>query len=467
MFASFFMYNYIKYEDKNLFNYRFIRRVFLILLMLAAVTIQSYGFEIYYPKEKKSETTYDYGLFIGKARNTELISINNINIHTASNGAFAHSVKLKDGENRVVIRSNYSTKVYNVYKKKPAIKAAAEIKELEKRTLLVKSDNTPLRRAPEDIGYNIVSYLFKDTRLVVNGEKGIYYRVFLSKDKTAWILKSDVDENSCPDTEPASFVNMDSERFKNANVQTITFTKNLPYTVEDGEKEILFRVYNPELSDNSVYTLNILKPKKYFYNVTLNDGFYTFKVSEVPKTFEGCTIVVDAGHGGEQDGAAGCLGDKEKDINLKIALELQQLLKQRGANVVMTRECDGTITLKDRIRLAKAREANIYLSIHMNSIGNVAFSSIKHRGTGVYYFNRNSRELAEILEKTISKSAGTRRDGVKSRSFAVIRPANYVGVLIETAFMINPSDTLLYRSPEFAKNVAEGIVTGLEEFICE
>ncbi len=446
-----------------MFNYRLIRRVLLILLLLVFGVVKSYGYEIFYPGEKKSVTTYDYGLFIGKARNSESITINNVKIPTASNGAFAHSVKLEDGENRIFIRSGYSTKVYNVFKKTEVPKIQSEIKEFDKRTVLVKNDATPLRKAPEDVGFNIVSYLFKGTRIVINGADDEYYRVFLAKDKTAWILKSDVEE--CADGSIASFINMNSQKYKNANVQTISFTKNLPYTVEDGEKEILFRIYNPELSDTSVYTLNILKPKRYYYNVTLQDGAYTFKVSEVPKTYEGCTIVVDAGHGGSQNGAMGCLGDAEKDINLKIALELQQLLKQKGANVVMTRECDGMITLKDRIKIAKVNEADIYLSIHMNSIGNVAFSHSKHRGTGIYYFNRNSKELSEILLKSITKSAGTKKNGIKTASFAVIRPASYVGVLIETAYMINPSDTLLYTQENFARNVAEGIINGLDEFI--
>lgn len=450
---------------KVLFNYRSIRRVLLILLLLYSGVIRSYGYEIFYPAEKNSVTTYDYGLFIGKARNSEAVTINSSRVYSAPNGAFAYSVKLNDGENRVVIRSGYSTKVYNVYKKKAVQKVQSEVNEFDKRTVIVKNDNVPLRSAPEDIGFNIVSYLFKGTRVVINGSKDNYYRVFLAKDKIAWILKSDIDEEAAVNDSIAEFINMNSQKYKNATVQTVSFTQNLPYTIEDGEKEILFRVYNPELSESSVYTINILKPKRYFYNVTLQDGFYTFKVSEVPKTFEDCTILVDAGHGGSQSGAMGCLGDKEKDINLKIALELQQILKQKGANVVMTRECDGEITLKDRIKIAVANDVDIYLSIHMNSIGNVGFNHLKHRGTGIYYFNKNSKELSQILEKSITKSAGTKKNGVRSASFAVIRPANYVGVLIETAYMINPSDTLLYTQGSFAKNVAEGIIDGLEEFI--
>ena len=131
----------------------------------------------------------------------------------------------------------------------------------------------------------------------------------------------------------------------------------------------------------------------------------------------------------------------------------------------MTRECDGTIFLKDRIKIGRENKANIYLSIHLNSIGNVSFNKYKHTGTSTYYFNKNSEALAKLLEKTISRSAGTSKNGVKSASFAVIRPAEYIGVLIEAAYMINPSDTLLYTKEDFARNTANGIAEGLLEFI--
>ena len=90
---------------------------------------------------------------------------------------------------------------------------------------------------------------------------------------------------------------------------------------------------------------------------------------------------------------------------------------------------------------------------------------LKNRGTSVYYFNKNSKELAEILEKNLSKKINTRKDGTKTGSFAVIRPTDYVGVLIEVAYMTNPLDTVIYKSDSFIENSTEGILEGLLEFI--
>ena len=407
----------------------------------------------------------NYAFFIGKAGYGEDILINDEKVYVASNGAFAHSVKLKNGENRVLIRSNYQAQVYKIYKKSNCIaKKEAELVEFATRKVLVRKDNTPLRNTPIDFGMNRISHLFKDTTILINGEKGDFYRVFLSKNKLAWIAKKDVLESGEYD-EIANFVTADSKTFKNASIQTIKFTKNIPYIVEEKENELIFKVYNPEQAEESVYTLNIPKPEKYKYHVSLKNGEYVFKVSEIPKTIENCTIMIDPGHGGTEKGAIGCLGDFEKDINLKIALELERVLKEKGANVILTRYCDGNISLEERTDFAKVNDVEFFISIHLNSIPDICMDIHKNKGTSIYYYNNNSRNFAEILERTISKYAGTRKDGVRTASFAVIRPHDYIGVLIEAAYMTNPMDSVLYKSEDFIKNVAKGVTDGLEEFI--
>ena len=430
-------------------------------------TSSVYAYELMHPRQKNNTVTSNYALFVGRVNKSELVTINREKIVPASNGAFAYSVKLRNGENRIIIRSNLNTQVYKFCKKYVVSKDNDTLNEIPCRAVIVKRDNTPLRSSPVDGGINRISHLFKDTTVIIDAEKGDFYRVFLSKDKLAWLAKKDVeeicDQNSI---KIAEFVSVDSQKFKNANIQQISFTKNIPYTVEEQEKEILFRVYNPEVSDSSVYTLNIPRPEKYFYNITLRNGVYTFKVTELP-SLEDITVAIDAGHGGSEKGAIGCFGDEEKSINLKIAREVEKQLRKRGINVIMTRECDGNISLNDRVKIAKDNDADIFVSIHLNSIGDVPFNLHKHKGTSVYYFNKNSKELAEILEKSVTKAAGTRNDGVRTGSFAVIRPTHYIGVLVEAAYMINPHDTILYTSKDFVPNVAKGITDGIMEYISE
>ncbi len=440
-------------------------RGLILLFSMFIFMLQAQSFELVLPKEKNCIVNTNYAFFVGRAKNGESISINGENVYTASNGAFAHSVPLKDGENRIMLRSPYGIQMFKFYKNDKQKNVEFPLEEFEPIMGYVKRDNTPMRSEPVDAGLNRISHLFECTPLIINGSKGNFYRVFLSSNKTAWILKEHVQIDLDYIQTPTDFITMDSERYKNAFVQTISFTKKLPYTIEDTEEEIIFKVYNPEMDENSVYTLNIPKPEKYTYNVKMDGGKYTVKVRKLPEKKEDYTIIIDAGHGGSEKGAVGCLGDEEKNINLKLAQELYNILKKQGLNVHMTRECDANVSLNDRVDFAKDNGADVFVSIHFNSIPDICMDIHKNRGTSVYYYNDNSKEFAEILEKNVTKIAGTRSDGVRTASFAVIRPSDYVGVLVETAYMTNPLDSLLYRSDKFMHKAANAISKGILEYI--
>ncbi len=442
-------------------------REFLLILLTLFIGINTtFAYDIVLPREKKSMVSTNYAFFIGKANPSEYISINDHKVYIAPNGAFAYSVKLKDGENRILIKSNFNSQVYKIYKIKKEEIIKPQLVELEPQLYTVKKDNTPLRKTPVDGGMNRISHLFKDTNLLINGEKGQFYRVYLSKNQEAWIAKNAVCESK--DIIYPSFITMNSKTFKNASEHIIEFTDKLPYTIEENENEIFFKVYNPFVSDNSVYSVNINKPKKYTYTTNLQNGIYNFKVNHFPlienKTLENLTIVVDAGHGGSENGAIGCLEDKEKDINLAIANELKEFLSLMGANVIMTRECDGNISLDDRVKLAKENSSNIFVSIHLNSIPDIEMNVNKNRGTSVYYYNQNSKELAQILENSVTQALNTRNDGVREASFAVLRPTDYIGVLVEVAYMTNPNDSVVYREENFARETAKAIANGILQY---
>ena len=439
------------------------KRVLILFILLFFTVLQAFSFELIIPTEKKNYTTNNYAFFYGKAKNAESLTINGHGVYVAPNGAFAHTVKLNEGENRITLKTLYGLMIYKYYKTAP-VQNEFPVENFENTKAYVNHDNTPLRSTPIDAGLNRISHLFGGTHIIVNGSKGSFYRVVLSKDKTAWISKDDVTLTN-ESFYPAEFINMDSERFKNAMIQTISFTKKLPYTIEDCEKEIIFRIYNPELSDSSVYNLNIPKPDKYAYTISLDEGKYTFKVRKLTENLKEATVVIDAGHGGSERGAIGCLGDEEKNINLKIAQQVAEMLRKHDINVVMTRDYDANVSLEDRVQIARENDADIFVSIHNNSIGDIPMDIHKKRGTSVFYFNNNSKQLAEILEKNITHHAGTRDDGVQTASFAVIRPAEYVGVLVETAYMTNPLDSTLYTNDKWIKKAAKGISEGIIEYL--
>ena len=439
------------------------RRGLLLFFTLFFVILQANAFEVVMPADKKIVTTKDYAFIYGRANSAESLTINDKGVYVAPNGAFAHSVKLHDGENRVIIRTAYGLSLYKYIKSTPKSQEIP-VEDFDPIKAYVNCDNTPIRSTPVDAGLNRMAHLFEGTHIIINGSKGPFYRVYLSKNKEGWIAKKDVTLTD-EDFYPADFINMDSERFKNAMIQSISFSKKLPYTVEDTEKEIIFRVYNPELSEESVYNLSIPKPMKYAYNISLEDGKYTFKVRKLTDNIKDLTVVIDAGHGGSEKGAIGCLGDEEKDINLKIAFKVAELLRKHNVNVVMTREVDANLSLDDRVSITKENSADIFVSIHLNSIGDIPMDVHKNKGTSVYYFNDNSKMLAEIMKREVTHYAGTRDDGVHTGSFAVIRPSDYAAVLVETAYMTNPIDSMLYTNDKWIDKAAKGISEGIVRYI--
>ena len=145
--------------------------------------------------------------------------------------------------------------------------------------------------------------------------------------------------------------------------------------------------------------------------------------------------------------------------------KVKEILSNLKANVILTRECDANVSLDDRVKFAQESETNIFVSIHLNSIGDIKMDIHKNRGTSVFYYNQNSEGLAKTLENSVSKVLGTRKDGTKAASFAVIRPTDYIGVLLEVAYMTNPMDSVLYTREDFPNETAKAIVDGILEFV--
>ncbi|MBQ7126980.1 N-acetylmuramoyl-L-alanine amidase [bacterium] len=442
--------------------------VLFFLIIFSAFEAQAY--DLVLPKSRQTIVKSEYIFFVGNAKKNETIKINDKNVYIAPNGAFAHSVKLKAGENRILVKSNYQSKLYKFYKSEKDSKTVHYFKELPEEIYLVAKDNTPLRSTPVDFGINRITHLFANTYIIIDGEEGGFYRVRLAKDKYAWIDKSAVVKSSVEQIEP-KFIDTNCKAYKNGHNHVIKFSENLPYTIDETDTEIVFKIYNPFVNGNDIYTINVAKTEKYSYKINLKNGEYTLKVNYLIPNKENplkdLTFLIDAGHGGHENGAIGCFGEKEKNINLEIATELKKLLAEQGAYTVMTRECDAYVSLNDRIKLAQEYAAHIFISIHLNSIGDIDMNIHKHRGVGVFYYNLNSRDLANSVEKTLANSLNLKKDGVHRASFAVIRPTDYIGILVEAAYMTNPLDSMIYRADDFAQNAAKGILEGIINYLSE
>ncbi len=191
-------------------------------------------------------------------------------------------------------------------------------------------------------------------------------------------------------------------------------------------------------------------------------------------------IVIDPGHGGTAEVdtfRVGPKGEREEWINLRVALELEKLLSEQGANVVMTRVDDTQIDLADRAELALENDADLFLSIHHNATADpgVNFPIVYYHGNASE--NEAGVALAKIIaeqikadlfdedtpsviasDHTIFPNSGT---GVLRRSYGI------PGVIAELSFFTNPEEEVRLRNEKYNRLQAESLLKALSEFFEE
>ncbi len=191
------------------------------------------------------------------------------------------------------------------------------------------------------------------------------------------------------------------------------------------------------------------------------------------------TIVVDAGHGGEDGGAVGVNGSVEKDINLAIALALAEKLKASNFPVVLVRDGDysvGDQTLntvaerkrsdtKNRVQLVEETGDCLLISIHQNQ-----FSQSQYSGAQMFYSPNNdeSAQLAECIRQSVVNSLqpeNTRQNKEAGEEIYLLTHCQVPGVLVECGFLSNPEEAQRLVQQEYQQDMASAIYNGIISFI--
>jgi N-acetylmuramoyl-L-alanine amidase len=247
----------------------------------------------------------------------------------------------------------------------------------------------------------------------------------------------------------------------------------LPYSFKEQVFDSLFREYYPERK----LILKALKIKK---------------------------VVIDAGHGGEDPGALGRGGLKEKDVNLDVARRLANILRADGVEVVMTRSSDRFISLLGRVSIANSANADLFISIHSNAnrIRSMngfevyyvapsfddpkrAYNSARSLPIKVKHFEMAGNSLAlkaiiwdmiytsnqaesVALSRSICRSMDDNSDsriiGIKGARFAVLKGTRMPAVLVETGFVSNREEERLLKNSYYRQKLAENIAEGIRDF---
>jgi N-acetylmuramoyl-L-alanine amidase len=231
------------------------------------------------------------------------------------------------------------------------------------------------------------------------------------------------------------------------------------------------------------------------------------KVKHAPADARDLIIAIDAGHGGEDPGAIGKNGTREKDVALAIARELAlKINAEPGMKAILTRSGDYFVPLRDRMRRARAQQADLFVSIHADSIRDRSID-----GSSVYILSQRgatdeaSRWLAErenasdliggvslddkddllasvLLDLSqsaalnasevaatrvlhqLSQAGEVRKHEVQQARFMVLKSPDIPSMLVETAYISNPQEEMRLRSPAHQAKLAAAIHRGVHDY---
>ena len=181
----------------------------------------------------------------------------------------------------------------------------------------------------------------------------------------------------------------------------------------------------------------------------------------------GLRVALEPGHGGPSNlGAVGAAGTPEKDINRWTTEQLMLELEQAGAQVLLVRSEDHNPSLRERVQQALAADTHVNISVHANA-ADVAGGYLRVSGTSTYYKHAPSRALVAAVQRRLLQD--TRLDDfglVGNFNYLPIRQLTWMpAVLVEQAFVTQPSDEAQLLDPAFRQRLARAVRLGLKDFL--
>ena len=342
-----------------------------------------------------------------------------------------------------------------------------------------------------------LGYVQSGIRVQVTGKVGRQYRIRLSDEMIGWLPEDFVQLLPLDTPQPRSLTG--SILVSGANgedIVSLSLSQRLPYLTDQlvNPTAVVVDVFGATSNTNWIthqisargiknvswdqvaaghyrLTIALNYDQHWGYDVGYEQGSnLRIRIRRPPRianqdsVLAGLTIAVDAGHGGDNNGALGSTGVLEKDINLTIASHLDSLLKSRGARVVLTRSGDAPAGMLDRMDAVVNSKAHVLVSIHCNSIGETSDPEAV-KGTSTYYRYVGYQPLANIMYDKMLELGLGQFGVVGSFNFTLSGPTQLPNVLVETAFLSNPEDEMKLLDDTFRQAIAGKIVEGLQAFV--
>ncbi len=189
------------------------------------------------------------------------------------------------------------------------------------------------------------------------------------------------------------------------------------------------------------------------------------------------TIVIDAGHGGDDPGMIGPGGVNEKELNLVYAKKLKGLLEAQGYRVVMTRETEDGLydadqpnkkaqDMERRVKIIEESAPLLTVSIHQNSYPDASVS-----GPQVFYFehSKEAEKLASSVQSAMNQELGIERPRTQkgNTTYYILKRSSSVTVIVECGFLTNPQEEAKLQQEEYQDRVARAVCDGILEYLSQ
>ena len=450
-------------------------------------------------------------LVAGLADPAGKVQVNGENVKVYKTGTWAVELQLKEGNNTIEVASGNGNKTFDVFysttpkeRKRDLAKEAAEAEKAKfyPTSLIVKTKQYSYLNygaGTDRLGGAKINYLPEGITMFADAENANLYRVRLSQNRYAYIPKSQVDvvgkANEGYDFMQENVVLSGSSTAYNMGSfdrVSIGVGGKKPYIVKEytDPHKIVVDLYGVQCNSNwlthksglkSVDNIDIesidsdvtrvtvyLKTKSSWgFSMNYQGNSLNLDIKHVPASLQmkNLTIGIDAGHGGPQsNGAVGLSGLKEKDMNLDMAYQLKGILEKQGAKVVLSREVDEGMTIRERQDKFIENKCDIVISIHCNAGG----GPLSTLGTSTYYRYNVYKPLAEDILGYLLEMEGVKNFGmVGNFNFSLSAITDFPCVLVETLFISSLWEEEQLADPAFRKAMMENVAKGLNDYIKE
>ena len=337
--------------------------------------------------------------------------------------------------------------------------------------------------------YSRLTPLPKGTQASVTGSEGEWLRL----DYGAWIRRSEVQVQPAGAL-PTSLIRSAKSR-QAGNWTEIVFPLQVPVpvTVQQSDRRFTLILHNTtaqtdiiRIDDDPVierldwyqpapqrveYVFNLKLAQQWGYTLRYEGTSLILALRHPPRRsgnaaqpLAGKRILLDPGHGGPEDlGARGPTGIPEKDVALKISQLVQRELQQRGATVIMTRDRDVDVGLRERMDAIANQRPDIALSLHYNALPDDG-DAINTQGIAAFWYHAQAHSLAVFLHNYLTQTLKRPSYGIYWNNLALTRPTVAPTVLLELGFMINPDEFEWIINPQAQQRLAGAIADGVVQW---